>query len=56
MLVDVLTELFAIVALAVLGGVGLSYGLDGALFITVVGAIAGLGGYSIKTGLAEKKQ
>lgn len=43
-----LTALFAIVAITVLGGLALAQGIDGAIFATVIAAIAGLGGYSIR--------
>ena len=43
-----LTIMFAEFALMVLGIVALDNGLDGALFISVIAAISGLGGYTIK--------
>jgi hypothetical protein len=43
-----LTALFAIVCITVLGAIALSMGMDGAIFASCIGAIAGLGGYFIK--------
>lgn len=48
-LTKLLPQLFAIVCIAMLGIVALLQGIDGAIFATVVGALAGLGGYSIRT-------
>lgn len=44
-----LPALFAEVCITTLGIVALMNGIDGAIFISVIGAIAGLGGYAIKT-------
>ena len=43
-----ITVVFAEFAIMVLGIVALEYGIDGAIFVTVVATIAGLGGYSLK--------
>lgn len=51
--IDIMTKLlpalFAEVCITTLGIVALMNGIDGAIFISVIGAIAGLGGYAIKT-------
>lgn len=43
-----LTILFAEFAIMILGIVAIDHGVDGAIFVTCVGTIAGLGGYTIK--------
>jgi len=43
-----LPVLFAEVCIAVLGVIALTNGMDGAIFASCIGAIAGLGGYAIK--------
>jgi ethanolamine transporter EutH len=48
-MVKLLPVLFAEVCITILGGVALAYGLDGAIFATTIAAIAGLGGYAIRT-------
>ena len=47
MVIKQLPALFAIVAIATLGAIALSMGIDGAIFATCIGSIAGLGGYYI---------
>ena len=47
MITKLLPSLFAIVGLVTLGCVALSYGVDGAIFVTCLAGVAGLGGYSI---------
>lgn len=42
-----LPALFAIVCITTLGALALSYGINGAVFVGCLGAIAGLGGYTI---------
>jgi hypothetical protein len=44
-----LTAVLAEVCITVLGALALAHGLDGAIFASCVGAIAGLGGYYIKS-------
>lgn len=44
-----LPALFAIVCITTLGVFALMSGLDGAIFLSCVGAVAGLGGYYIRT-------
>lgn len=44
-----LPALFAEVCITILGGVALSNGMDGAIFTSCVIALAGLGGYHIKS-------
>lgn len=46
-MLKILPALFAIVCITTLGALALSYGLDGAIFVGCLGAIAGLGGYTI---------
>jgi len=41
--------LFAEVCITTLGVIALVNGIDGAIFISVIGAVAGLGGYAIRT-------
>lgn len=48
MITKQLTALFAEVCITVLGVIALMNGMDGAIFASCVGAIAGLGGYYIK--------
>ena len=43
----------AIIALTVLESVALATGTDGALFLPVAGAIAGLGGYMLGKGTSQ---
>jgi len=43
-----LTIIFAEFAIMILGIVALYQGIDGAIFVTCVATIAGLGGYTIK--------
>jgi hypothetical protein len=43
-----ITVAFAELAIMVLGIAALKCGVDGAIFVTTVAAISGLGGYSIK--------
>ena len=40
--------MFAEFALMILGIVALDNGIDGAIFITIIAAISGLGGYAIR--------
>jgi hypothetical protein len=54
MITKQLTALFAEVCITVLGAIALSNGLDGAIFATCVGALAGLGGYYIKSTNASR--
>jgi hypothetical protein len=49
MLTKSLPVLFAEVCVTTLGIIALVNGVDGAIFISVIATIAGLGGYSIKT-------
>lgn len=44
-----LPTLFAEVCITVLGVIALSNGLDGAIFASCIAALAGLGGYYIRT-------
>lgn len=44
-----LPAIFAEVCITVLGAIALSNGLDGAIFTSCVIALAGLGGYHIKS-------
>jgi hypothetical protein len=44
-----LPVLFAEVCIAMLGIIALTRGIDGAIFATTIAAIAGLGGYSIRS-------
>jgi ethanolamine transporter EutH len=48
-MIKILPVLFAEICITILGGVALAYGLDGAIFATTIAAIAGLGGYSIRS-------
>lgn len=48
MILKQLTALFAEVCITVLGAIALSNGMDGAIFVACIGALAGLGGYYIK--------
>jgi hypothetical protein len=43
-----LPALFAEVCITTLGIVALTHGVDGAIFISVIATIAGLGGYTIR--------
>jgi hypothetical protein len=43
-----LPALFAEVCITTLGIIALMNGVDGAIFLSVIGTIAGLGGYTIK--------
>lgn len=47
MITKQLPTLFAIVGLVTLGCVALSYGVDGAIFVTCLVGVSGLGGYAI---------
>jgi len=47
-IVKQLVPLFAIVAIATLGLVALSHGINGALFGTTVATIAGIAGYTTR--------
>jgi hypothetical protein len=49
MIMKQLTALFAEVCITVLGAMALTHGLDGAIFASCVGALAGLGGYYISS-------
>ena len=48
-MIKILPALFAIVCITTLGVIALMNGMDGAIFASCVGAIAGLGGYYIRT-------
>jgi hypothetical protein len=50
-----LTAIVAEVCITVLGAIALSRGMDGAIFASCVGALAGLGGYYIKTSVQVPK-
>jgi hypothetical protein len=43
------TAMLAEVCITVLGAMALAHGLDGAIFASCVGALAGLGGYFIRS-------
>jgi hypothetical protein len=47
-MIKLLPALFAIVCITTLGVIALENGIDGAIFISVIGTIAGLGGYYIR--------
>lgn len=47
-MIKLLPALFAEVCITALGIVALTNGLDGAIFASCIGAIAGLGGYYIR--------
>jgi hypothetical protein len=47
-MIKLLPVLFAIVCITTLGVIALSNGIDGAIFISVIGTVAGLGGYSVQ--------
>jgi hypothetical protein len=54
---DIFLSLCPIVAelcITILGAIALSRGMDGAIFASCIGALAGLGGYHIKTASASK--
>lgn len=58
MVADIIRASSAVVAMAVIGVLAwkaLSMGVDGALFMSSVGVVGGLGGYEIKA-LVEKKK
>jgi hypothetical protein len=44
-----LTPIVAEISITILAAIALSHDLDGAVFASCVAALAGLGGYSIKT-------
>lgn len=44
-----LTAIVAEVAITTLGAIALSNGMDGAIFAGCIAALAGLGGYQLKT-------
>jgi len=48
-MIKLLPALFAIVCITTLGVIALMNGVDGAIFISVIGTVAGLGGYAIRT-------
>lgn len=48
-MIKLLPALFAEVCITMLGIVALMNGLDGAIFASCIAAIAGLGGYYVKT-------
>lgn len=47
------TIVFAEFAIMILGVVALYHGVDGAIFVTCVASISGLGGYTIKKASEE---
>lgn len=47
-MIKLLPALFAEVCITTLGVIALMNGVDGAIFLSVIGTIAGLGGYYIK--------
>lgn len=51
-----LTAIIAELCIATLGAMALSQGLDGAIFAGCVGALAGLGGYHIKSSNGTKQK
>ena len=53
MITKQLSALFAEVCITILGVIALSNGMDGAIFATCIGSLAGLGGYFIKTNKAS---
>jgi len=55
MIAKQLPALFAEVCITVLGIVALSHGLDGAIFATCIGSLAGLGGYHLKVSQIPQK-
>lgn len=48
MIAKQLSAIFAEVCITILGAIALSNGMDGAIFATCIGALAGLGGYYIR--------